>query len=57
MSARKNMSAFASHIPGISGKYTYAFRRRLFSRVNICSHHYNLASGYGGDRILSCGGW
>ena len=42
---------------GFCGKCTYAFRRQLFERVNICNRRYNLALGYGVDRILSCGGW
>ena len=47
----------AWRIPGVSGKCTYAFRRQLLDRVNICNLRYNLALGYGVDRILSCGGW
>ena len=43
--------------PRISGKCTYAFRIRLWNRVNICNRHYNVALGYGVDRILGCGGW
>ena len=37
---------------GVSGKCTYAFRKLLFNRVNICSRHYNLALGYGVDLIF-----
>ena len=48
---------FHNNVPGVSGKCTYASRRLLFDRVNICSRHYNLALGYGVDRIWSCGGW
>ena len=47
----------ACRTPGVSGKCTYAFRRQLRDRVNICNRRYNLALGYGVDRILSCGGW
>ena len=40
-----------------SVRMRYAFRRRLQDRVSIGSRHYNLTSGCGVDRILSCGGW